>query len=73
VVADTGRCIGCGLCVTTCPAAASKMILRKKDGKLSRTYAELCKKIQREALVSLVKRKISEKMTGLIAKHSSNR
>lgn len=71
VATDTDRCIGCGLCVTTCPAAASKIVLlRKKAGKFSRSYAELRKKIGMEALVSLVKRKISEKMAGLIPKRS---
>lgn len=70
VVVDTDRCIGCGLCVTTCPTGASKIVLREKTGKIPGSHAELYNKIGREALVSFAKRKISEKMAGLVPKRA---
>jgi len=70
VVVDTDRCIGCGLCATTCSTGASKIVLREKIRKIPRSHAELYNKIGREALISIAKTKISEKIAGLMPKHS---
>ena len=58
LVSNTSMCLGCGLCVTTCPQGANRMVLREKPSKIPRTYGDLYGKIGREAIVGMVKRKI---------------
>jgi len=52
------KCIGCGLCVTTCPSGASSMALRDKPEKVPATYDKLSGKLRREAMFSIIKKKL---------------
>ncbi|MFO7964268.1 MAG: 4Fe-4S binding protein [Desulfobacterales bacterium] len=58
---DPDRCIGCGLCVTTCPTGSNEMVLRNEKHKIPASYRKLSNKIRREAVFSIVKKKISKK------------
>ncbi len=58
MVVDPSVCVGCGLCVTTCPQHANRMVLREQSPHIPRTYFELYGKIGREALLGMVKRKV---------------
>ncbi len=55
------QCIGCGLCVSNCPEGAIKMVLREVQPNIPVTNTQLWSRIRNEAIVTLVK----EKVTGI--------
>lgn len=58
VVYDSDKCIGCGLCVATCPTGSNTMVLRKEKPKIPATHGKLYNKIRREAIFSILRKKI---------------
>ena len=55
---DAGNCVGCGVCVTACPEGVNSMILSDKTAKIPATFTKLYTKIGREALFSIIRKKI---------------
>jgi Pyruvate/2-oxoacid:ferredoxin oxidoreductase delta subunit len=61
---DFDRCIGCGLCVFNCPEGSLRMVPRENPPKVYADGRSLMRKISIEALVSLIKRKVSNLLRG---------
>ena len=55
---DLQRCIGCGLCVSTCPEGAIRMDLRENTPRIEKDNDALWGKIRREAIVGMVVSKV---------------
>lgn len=51
-------CLGCGLCVTACEAAANRMVPRATTPRLLPTAQALMSQISREAVVGLTLDKV---------------
>jgi Pyruvate/2-oxoacid:ferredoxin oxidoreductase delta subunit len=58
VKVDLNNCIGCGLCVTACPEGVNAMVLRGEAAKIPDSFTSLYAKIGREALFSIIKKKL---------------
>ncbi|MBC7264042.1 MAG: 4Fe-4S binding protein [Chloroflexi bacterium] len=61
LVVKTENCIGCGQCVSRCPQGALRMVLRKRPPKIYRDNDALFRRINMEAMVGLVLRKLQGK------------
>lgn len=55
---DFENCLGCGLCVSTCPCGALYLDLRAKAPKIYPHNDDLWRRLNREAMVGLVRRTI---------------
>ncbi len=51
-------CIGCGQCVSTCPQGALHLVARERPPKVFRDNDALYRRINAEAMLGLVVRKI---------------
>jgi len=58
IVTDQTMCLGCGLCVNSCPEGANYMIQRENQPDLHATRDELYAKIGKEAIVGLARQKV---------------
>ena len=58
VKVNINGCIGCGLCVTACPEGVNSMRLRGETPKIQDSFTSLYAKIGREALYSIIRKKI---------------
>jgi len=58
IAVDMEKCIGCGLCVTACPNGANRMVLRERPQQIQSSWKKLNKKIGKEAIVSIAKKKV---------------
>jgi Pyruvate/2-oxoacid:ferredoxin oxidoreductase delta subunit len=53
------RCIGCGVCVSKCPADSMRMVLREQQLPLAKDAPSLERRIAAEALLGMVKARIT--------------
>jgi ferredoxin len=58
IVTDQTLCLGCGLCVSSCPEGANYLITREHQPELHATRDELYAKIGKEAIIGLAKQKV---------------
>jgi NAD-dependent dihydropyrimidine dehydrogenase PreA subunit/DNA-binding Lrp family transcriptional regulator len=58
IIVEKTQCVGCGLCVSRCPEGALHLELRSDQPRIFENGDKLSRKITREALWGLVKRKI---------------
>jgi ferredoxin len=59
--ADQVKCIGCGQCVSHCPAGAIKLVQRAKYAKMYPTVWSLWSRIGNEAILGMALSKITGK------------
>ncbi len=58
IIVDETQCVGCGLCVTRCPESALQLDFRSEQPTIFESGEKLSRKITREAIWGLVKRKL---------------
>ena len=60
------RCIGCGLCVTTCPVEAITLKTKSKPPQIPDTFMEMQVKIAKERGLFFIARFLVERLTRFV-------